>query len=74
MSDNAQRAPCTVPPLVGSVRQVCCTCAHWRKCLNYEEEGHCVADGEQSPPLITDAYTRCGQWTANTCSAPQNGK
>ena len=63
MSDNAQRAPCTVPPLVGNIRQVCCTCEHWRKCLNFDEEGHCVVNGEDDH-IITDAYTRCGEWVA----------
>lgn len=60
-----RRAETTVPALVGNVRQVCSTCAHWRVCLNYEDEGHCVSDGEQSPPIITDAWNTCFAWVAN---------
>jgi hypothetical protein len=53
----------TVRADVGNQRRVCGTCGHWRKCLNYDEDGWCHA--ADSAPVLTDAYTQCQLWIAN---------
>ena len=51
-----------------NVRRICCTCVFWRKYLSSDEVGHCVAADGVADPIVTDAYTQCGLWIANTAA------